>query len=106
VLLDSNYTLSLLDNSLVWTDPPAGGSFLNVISSNADLIVDYPNDVILDIVLKELHVSSTSSSIRRPVIKSRVTMTWTTRAAMFKQCRRRTLRQSGGQLGKPPQGDV
>jgi Flavin containing amine oxidoreductase len=54
VLLDSNYTLSLLDNSLVWTDPPAGGSFLNVISSNADLIVDYPNHVILDIVLKEL----------------------------------------------------
>jgi len=54
VLLDSKYTLSLLDNSLVWTNPPAGGSFLNVISSNADLIVDYPNDVILDIVLKEL----------------------------------------------------
>jgi uncharacterized protein with NAD-binding domain and iron-sulfur cluster len=54
VLLDSKYTLSLLDNSLVWTHPPAGGSFLNVISSNADLIVDYPNDVIRDIVLKEL----------------------------------------------------
>jgi Flavin containing amine oxidoreductase len=54
VLLDSKYTLSLLDNSLVWTEPPSGGSFLNVISSNADLIVDYPNDVILDIVLKEL----------------------------------------------------
>jgi uncharacterized protein with NAD-binding domain and iron-sulfur cluster len=54
VLLDSKYTLSLLDNSLVWKDPPAGGSYLNVISSNADLIVDYPNDVILDIVLKEL----------------------------------------------------
>jgi hypothetical protein len=54
LLLDSNYTLSLLDNSLVWTDPPAGGTALNVISSNADLIVDYSNEDILDIVLKEL----------------------------------------------------
>jgi hypothetical protein len=54
VLQDSNYTLSLLDNSQVWNDPPAGGTALNVISSNADLIVDYPNEVILDIVLKEL----------------------------------------------------
>jgi hypothetical protein len=55
VLLDSKYTLSLLDCSQVWTDPPKGGTFLNVISSNADLIADYPNEVILDLVLKELH---------------------------------------------------
>src|SRR5882757_6767783 len=55
VLLDSKYTLSLLDCSQVWTDPPSGGTFLNVISSNADLIADYPNEVILDLVLKELH---------------------------------------------------
>jgi hypothetical protein len=54
VLLDSNYTLSLLDNSQVWNDQPAGGTALNVISSNADLIADYPNEVILDIVLKEM----------------------------------------------------
>jgi hypothetical protein len=54
VLLDSNYTLSLLDFSQVWNDPPAGNTALNVIASNADLIVDYPNEVILDIVLTEL----------------------------------------------------
>jgi Flavin containing amine oxidoreductase len=53
VLLDSNYTLSLLDISQVWSDR-AGNTALNVISSNADLIVDYPNEVILDLVLKEL----------------------------------------------------
>lgn len=54
LLLDSNYTLSLLDNSQVWKNLPAGGSALNVISSNADLIADYPNDVILDLMLTEL----------------------------------------------------
>jgi Flavin containing amine oxidoreductase/NAD(P)-binding Rossmann-like domain len=54
LLQDSNYTLSLLDNSQVWTNPPAGGTALNVISSNADLIVDYPNNVILDLMLEEL----------------------------------------------------
>jgi hypothetical protein len=55
LLLDSKYTLSLLDNSRVWNDPPAGGgTALNVISSNADLLTDYPNNVILDLVLKEL----------------------------------------------------
>lgn len=54
LLLGSNYTLSLLDNSLVWSDAPAGGTALNVISSNADLIADYPNHVILDIMLREL----------------------------------------------------
>jgi protoporphyrinogen oxidase len=54
VLLDSNYTLSLLDNSQVWNDWPDGGTALNVISSNADLIADYPDEVILDIVLKEM----------------------------------------------------
>jgi hypothetical protein len=53
VLMDSNYTLSLLDMSQVWNQT-AGGTMLNVISSNADLICDYDNDVILDIVLKEL----------------------------------------------------
>jgi hypothetical protein len=55
LLLDSKYTLSLLDNSQIWKDPPAGGgTALNVISSNADLIADYPNAVILDKILKEL----------------------------------------------------
>ena len=54
VLLDSKYTLSLLDTSQVWNDHPAGGTALNVIASNADLIVDYPSEVILDILLKEL----------------------------------------------------
>jgi hypothetical protein len=55
LLLDSNYTLSLLDISQVWNDWPAGGgTALNVISSNADLIADYPNEVILDVMLKEL----------------------------------------------------
>jgi Flavin containing amine oxidoreductase len=54
LLLDSKYTLSLLDNSQVWKDPPPGGTALNVISSNADLIIDYSNEDILDIVLKEL----------------------------------------------------
>ena len=54
LLLDSNYTLSLLDNSQVWKGFPTEGTALNVISSNADLIADYPNDVILDLMLKEL----------------------------------------------------
>ena len=55
LLLDSKYTLSLLDNSQVWNDPPpGGGTALNVISSNADLLTDYPDNVILDRVLKEL----------------------------------------------------
>ena len=54
LLLESNYTLSLLDNSQVWSDPPPGGTALNVIASNADLIVDYPNEVIVDLILTEL----------------------------------------------------
>jgi hypothetical protein len=54
LLLESKYTLSLLDNSQVWNDPPAGGTALNVISSNADLIKGYENDVIKDLMLKEL----------------------------------------------------
>jgi hypothetical protein len=54
LLLESNYTLSLLDNSQVWTDLPADRTALNVISSNADLIVNYPNRVIMDVMLKEL----------------------------------------------------
>jgi hypothetical protein len=55
LLLESKYTLSLLDNSQVWKDPPAGeGSALNVISSNADLLTDYPDNVIRDLVLKEM----------------------------------------------------
>jgi NAD(P)-binding Rossmann-like domain/Flavin containing amine oxidoreductase len=55
VLLDSKYTLSLLDISQVWNDHTTGGTALNVIASNADLIVDYPSEVILDILLKELN---------------------------------------------------
>lgn len=55
LLLESKYNLSLLDISQVWKDwPKGGGTALNVISSNADLIADYPKDVILDIMLKEL----------------------------------------------------
>jgi Flavin containing amine oxidoreductase len=54
LLLGSEYTLSLLDNSQVWKDQSAGGTALNVISSNADLIADYPNEDILDLMLKEL----------------------------------------------------
>jgi hypothetical protein len=54
VLKDSNYTLSFLDYAHVWSDKLNGNTILNVISSNADLICDYPNEVILDVVLKEL----------------------------------------------------
>jgi hypothetical protein len=54
LLLDSKYTLSLLDISQVWTDGPANRTALNVVASNADLIVDYPSEVILDLLLKEL----------------------------------------------------
>jgi hypothetical protein len=54
LLLDSKYTLSMLDTSQVWKERPAGGTALNVIASNADLIVDYPNEVIQDILLTEL----------------------------------------------------
>jgi hypothetical protein len=55
LLLGSKYNLSLLDISQVWSDWPAGGgTALNVISSNADLIADYPEKVIKDIMLKEL----------------------------------------------------
>ncbi len=45
----------MLDNSQVWNDFDSDGTALNVIASNADLIVDYPPEVILDILLKELH---------------------------------------------------
>lgn len=55
LLLDSKYTLSLLDNSLVWKDPPAGGgTAINVISSNADLLKDYDDGDIAELMLKEL----------------------------------------------------
>ena len=54
VLMESKYTLSLLDLSLVWNDQPSGNTVLNVTSSNADLIVDYPNEVIVDLMLTEL----------------------------------------------------
>jgi len=55
LLEESKYTLSLLDISQVWSDwPKRGGTALNVISSNADLIADYPKNVILDLMLKEL----------------------------------------------------
>jgi Flavin containing amine oxidoreductase len=55
LLLDSKHTLSLLDISQVWSDGPANRTALNVIASNADRIVDYPSEVILDLLLKELH---------------------------------------------------
>ena len=54
LLLDSKYTLSMLDISQVWTDCRTSGTALNIIASNADLIVDYPSEVILDLLLKEL----------------------------------------------------
>ena len=54
LLLNSKCTLSLLDISQVWTDGPANRTALNVVASNADLIVDYPSEVILDLLLKEL----------------------------------------------------
>jgi hypothetical protein len=54
LLLDSKYTLSMLDISLVWKDEPQGATALNVIASNADLIVDYPHHIILDLMLEEL----------------------------------------------------
>jgi hypothetical protein len=55
LLLGSKYSLSLLDISQVWSDwPKGGGTALNVISSNADLIADYPEKVIKEIMLKEL----------------------------------------------------
>jgi Flavin containing amine oxidoreductase len=54
LLLDSKYTLSLLDISQVWNELRGERTALNIISSNADLVADYPNDVILDIMLKEL----------------------------------------------------
>jgi len=54
LLLDSKWMLSLLDNSQVLNDPPERGTALNVISSNADLLKDYENDVIKDLMLKEL----------------------------------------------------
>jgi hypothetical protein len=54
LLLQSKYTLSLLDTSQVWSNPPAEGTTLNVISSNADLIAAYPDRVIRDLVLTEL----------------------------------------------------
>jgi len=55
LLLGSKYNLSLLDISQVWSDWPAGGgTALNIISSNADLIANYPKEVIKDVMLKEL----------------------------------------------------
>jgi hypothetical protein len=54
LLLESKYTLSLLDLSQVWKDSPKDRTVLNVIASDADLIVDYPDDVVLDLMLGEL----------------------------------------------------
>ena len=54
LLLESNHNLSLLDISQVWNDSSKGGTILNVVSSNSNPIIDYPNHVILDLMLSEL----------------------------------------------------
>lgn len=53
VLLDSAHNLTLLDTSLVWNNPD-GKTFLNVIASDADTLVDYRDEDIRDILLDEL----------------------------------------------------
>ena len=53
LLLDSRNNLSLLDNSQLWGDG-SGPTFLNVIASDADTLVDYGSDDIRDILLREL----------------------------------------------------
>jgi len=76
--------VSLLDNSQVWSDQAGKNTALNVISSNADLIVDYPNEVILDIVLKELRRFLEFTLGPPPSLRTSATMMWITAAAMFK----------------------
>ncbi len=100
LLLGSNYTLSLLDISQVWKDWPAGGgTALNVISSNADLIADYPKEIILDVILKELrHFLDFKLDLRRS-IKAPATMMWTTPAATFKPTSARSFSSTRSAAG-------
>ena len=99
VLLDSKYTLSLLDCSQVWTDPPKGGTFLNVISSNADLIADYPNEVILDLVLKELHPGVTLEDVKQQLGHSSITLTSNTYSHVLEKRQREVARAMDAVLG-------
>ena len=52
LLLDSRHNLSLLDNSQLWGGE--GDTFLNVIASDADTLVEYSDEDIRDALLREL----------------------------------------------------
>ena len=52
LLLESRHNLSLLDNSQLWGN--VGNTFLNVIASDADTLVEYSDDDIRDLLLQEL----------------------------------------------------
>ena len=54
VLLDSRHELTFLDQSQIWRDW-TGGTFLNVVVSDADPIIDFSHRQIYDLILEELH---------------------------------------------------
>lgn len=53
VLLDSRFELSFLDQSQIWGNWQ-GGTFLNVIASDADTIIDFGHRQIVELMLGEL----------------------------------------------------
>ncbi|MBV8458312.1 MAG: FAD-dependent oxidoreductase, partial [Acetobacteraceae bacterium] len=53
VLLDSRYELSFLDQSQIWRNSD-GNTLLNVVASDADTLVDFPEGDIIWLLLREL----------------------------------------------------
>jgi predicted NAD/FAD-dependent oxidoreductase len=53
VLLDSRYELSFLDQSQIWRSSD-GNTLLNVVASDADTLVDFPERDIVSLLLREL----------------------------------------------------
>jgi uncharacterized protein with NAD-binding domain and iron-sulfur cluster len=53
LLLDSRFNLSFLDNSQIWRNWH-GGTFLNVIASDADVLINYSKEEIIKLMVAEL----------------------------------------------------
>jgi predicted NAD/FAD-dependent oxidoreductase len=53
VLLDSRFNLTLLDKSQIWRNSP-GNTSLNVIASDADTLIDFREDDLVSLLLREL----------------------------------------------------
>jgi predicted NAD/FAD-dependent oxidoreductase len=52
-MVDSPYELSLLDQSQIWHDA-GGNTLLNVVASNADTLIEFSDQDILSVLLREL----------------------------------------------------